>query len=376
MRTKILSILVLLPLPVVVFAQHSLQSQYNMFRADDEIVKQQVEYKDPGRSGENVLWDFSKLTSIDDGYTLSYASRDSSITITGTEHRTMYYYSLSGDSLLCRGYENPTTLMINERPELLLRFPVHYGDSTVSYYNGNGKYCDRLKISAMGTVSSHADAYGMIVLPDGDTLKNVIRVRTIKRIADGTELLFFHKKNAPKVFVTNDSIDYRLANDTVLMEVETYRWYTKGYRYPVFETVKSITNKHGEERKFFNTAFFYPPQDHYYLDEDEANQALLDSVRADGISPNPNPWAGLTYNFYPNPVETNLEIEVYLPKRANHVKMQLTDKIGHTVWEKRYGHWAEGINTAHIFMTPFVKGEYVLDMWFDGYRVGEKILKK
>ena len=138
---------------ISLFAQHSLQGKYNMFRPGDEIIKQQVEYKDPGRSGENVLWDFGKLTSINDSYTLDYSLSRDSMMIVGTEHRTMYYYSLTGDSLLCHGYENPTTLVINEQPELLLKFPVHYGNSTFSYYNGNGKYCDRLKISTMGTVA-------------------------------------------------------------------------------------------------------------------------------------------------------------------------------------------------------------------------------
>jgi len=130
-------------------ARGQLKSELNMFRPDDEIFKQQVEYKNPGRSGENVLWDFSRLTSIDDSYSLEYSSPDS-ILIAGSEHHTRYYYSLSGDSLLCHGYENSTALMVDERPELLLRFPVDYGDSTFCYYNGNGKYCDRLKSALWG----------------------------------------------------------------------------------------------------------------------------------------------------------------------------------------------------------------------------------
>jgi hypothetical protein len=40
-------------------AQHTLQSDLNRFRADNMLVKQQVSYKDPGRTGENVLWNFS-----------------------------------------------------------------------------------------------------------------------------------------------------------------------------------------------------------------------------------------------------------------------------------------------------------------------------
>ena len=369
------------------FAQHNLQSCYNMFRAGDEIVKQQVEYKDPGRSGENVLWDFSKLNIENEEYQLQYSSLNDSVII-GTEHHTRYYYSLSDDSLLCHGYENATTIMTDSRPELLMKFPVHYRDSTFCYYNGDGKYCNRLKISAMGTISAKADAFGMMILPGGDTLKNVIRVRTCKHIAEKTQPMYqpgplwIQDEDIEQTpGVSTDSIDYRLANDTVLLELETYRWYTKAYRYPVFETIKSITNRQGQEREFFNTAFFYPPQEHYYLDDDEENLALLEEEKGseeDTEIDNPqnnNPWLGLTYNFYPNPVETILEIEVYMPKQGE-VRMQLIDRMGKPVWNEKFGTWETGINATQIFMSPFVRGAYVLNMWFDDYMIGEIILKQ
>jgi hypothetical protein len=79
--------------------------------------------------------------------------------------------------------------------------------------------------------------------------------------------------------------------------------------------------------------------------------------------------------FYPNPAEVNLEIEVDLPKSGK-VRMQLADRSGILVWKKEYGTWNSGIHTVQVFMSPYVKGEYVLNMWFDEYRVGEIIMKK
>lgn len=285
----------------------------------------------------------------------------------------MYYYSISGDSLFCRGFENPTTLMMNEQPELLMKFPVNYGDSTFGYYNGNGRYCDRLRISAMGTTFSKADAYGMMVLPGGDTLKNVIRVHTIKKIADATETVIAGSDPQSSVQnrVSPDSIHHRLANDSVLLSVETYRWYARGYRYPIFETVKSITDKQGEERKFFDVAFFYPPQEHYVNEENENNE----ENKSNEGDENTHPWEGLTYNFHPNPVETILYIELYMPRQGA-VRMQLTDRLGRNLWQENYDVRQEGIHNMQILMSPYPKGEYVLNMWFDGYLVGEKVIKK
>ncbi len=381
---KLIVILVFIQCFTSIYGQHILKNNLNMLRPDDVIIKQQVSYKDPGRSGENVLWDFSKLNTENEEYKLQYSSRGDSV-IVGTEHRTMYYYSLSNDSLLLWGYENPTTIMTNELPELLMKFPVNYKDQRETYYNGNGKYCDRLSISAMGIITSEADAYGMMILPNKDTLKNVIRVRTFKRIAEETKpLMFCHPvldAGSPETTgVSSDSINFRMANDSLTLEVETFRWYSKGYRYPIFETVRSSVNRKSSEseQEYFNVAFFYPPQDHYYLEEDEANLAELqnDSVGVDNINPdNANPWKDLTYNIYPNPVIANLDIELLLPEPAN-IQIQLTDRQGRVMLKENWGPQPTGLLSRQIYMAPYVRGEYVLNIWLDGVGVSEKILKR
>lgn len=43
----------------IVIAQPVMDKDRNIMRSGDRIVKQQMEYKSPGRDGERVLWDFS-----------------------------------------------------------------------------------------------------------------------------------------------------------------------------------------------------------------------------------------------------------------------------------------------------------------------------
>ncbi len=364
---------------VQVFSQHTLQSKLNMFRPEDVVIKQQVSYKDPGRSGENVLWDFSQLETVDEEYNLSYFNQGDSLTV-GIEHRTKYYYALSNDSLLLWGFENPTTIVKNSQPELLLKYPAQYKDHIQSYYHGQGRYCEHMFLGAMGTTETEADAYGMMILPSKDTIKHVLRTRTFRRIVEDMYPLEydnpFPDKSVPKI--APDSIDYRLQTDTVVLELETYRWYVQGYRYPVFETVKSREIIHGEARDFFGTAFFYPPQEHYYLDGDEDNLAVLDSLEIEdhNIHLNTNPWEGLTYNHYPTPVVTNLEIEIYLPKPANKIRIQLSDRQGRLMLEEDWGSQPEGILTRQIYMGQCPKSEYVLNIRLDDYILSEKILKR
>ena len=56
------------------YCQTTLTQLYNEFRSGDCLVKQQVEYEAPGDSGENVLWDFSRLEPVNDHYELKYYS--------------------------------------------------------------------------------------------------------------------------------------------------------------------------------------------------------------------------------------------------------------------------------------------------------------
>lgn len=368
---------------IPIYSQHHLNISLNAFRPGDEIVKKQVSYKDPGRSGENVLWDFSRLDVNNEHYTLTYALNSDSL-ITGTEHHTKYYYSISNDSLLLWGYENPTTIMTNNQPELLMKFPVHYQDKTISYYTGKGRYCDRLSMETMGVIQNAADAYGMIILPNKDTLKHALRVKTVKWIAEET-LPLSRKKHvdiaqdniAP---ITTDSINYRLSNDSIIFGVKTFRWYVHGYRYPVFETVESVVKNKKHEEKHFHTAFFYPPEEHYYLDGDEQNLAILEEENNNILPPTntdvPNPWQKVTYNCYPNPTVTNLNIDIYLPKQGQ-LRMKLTDRLGQILLEEKWGDQPEGIFTRQIPMGEYIRGEYVLSIYFNQseYMISEKIIK-
>jgi len=56
---------------------HKLIFDRNAYRAADRIVKQQVEFKDPGSSGTQLTWDFSNLQLINDDYKLNYFIPDS-----------------------------------------------------------------------------------------------------------------------------------------------------------------------------------------------------------------------------------------------------------------------------------------------------------
>ncbi len=334
----------------------------NGLRAGDEIVKQQVEYKDPGRDGENVIWDFSKLESINDEYTLSYTepylinkdtyilgkdtilSKDvsSNELIIGTEHNTMYYYCLKNNKLWLLGHENPTTLLHYDKPLLTNIYPTNYKESMVDTYHSEGLYSSRIPFQTEGQVQIEADAYGMMILPSGDTLNHVLRTKTIQSIQEAGK-----------------------EKQTIL---ETYKWYSKGYRYPVFETVRTYEKQDTIESRKFETAFYFPPQDHFYLDHDKENLAVLDSLWNIGQKPEeipdptqPSNQLPLTYNFYPNPVVDYLTVEYYL-EQVTPVSIMIYSLEGKLVKTINKPKQNSGLLVEKIDCNSLSKGTYILNI--------------
>jgi hypothetical protein len=360
-----------------------LNTLHNHFRPGDVLIKQQVEFIEPGSSGGNKVWDFSKLKTINDEYTLTYslpplegdsvyilgdvrydkkkvADRE---LIVGTEH-TMYYYHLSGDSLLQTGHENPAVKLAYISPMILTQYPLNYGQSVSSAYKSEGLYSGTVDIRTQGTIVTSADAYGKIILPSGDTLSPILRVKTEQTI-----------QNIPDEFSVNTD-----ENDKG-KQLETCRWYSKGYRYPVFETIRNINLS--DSTQIFSTAFFFPPQDHLYLDTDPENQALLDELWKETEEKQAtDPTAKtvtlediMTCKIYPNPVLSVMNIEYELKQDAK-VSFELYSIEGLPVKKiaaksKTAGNYYETIDCS--FLHP---KNYVLRITANGVFVNEVIIKK
>jgi len=354
---------------------------YNGLRPGDEIIKQQVQYKDPGRNGANVLWDFGQLKSVNDQYMLDYtlpAMEGDSIyimgeerfpvkgmqpgsLIVGHEHNTMYYYRYTGNSLELIGHENPVVQLVYTPSLLQMAYPLNYGQSVNVDYSSDGLYSGNIPVPSKGSVTVNADAYGRMILPSGDTLGHVMRIKTLQVIEDIPTEYTDEGKNSTKV-------------------LESCKWYSKGYRYPVFETLRDIDLRDSTE--IFSTAFYFPPQDHFYLDDDPANLAVLDSLwniehRVDDITDpdNTNPKQQLTYNFYPNPVESYLTVEYFL-EEASAVTLSLFSLEGRQVKTLTRPAQSQGLYREQLDCSGLTKGTYILKIQTNYTTISDKVIKK
>lgn len=374
----------------ICYAQFTLEKQYVHMRANDTIVKQEVIYKDPGRSGSDVFWNFGKLRPAKIPYQVCYSGNDT-LTI-GEEHLTLYTHELNqGDSLFLKEYYSRATRFHAIVPELEFRYPFHYTDSIEGYFYGEGKYSGRLTFISQGRNKIKADAWGTMLLPGNDTLKNVIRICLQKdvceKISNSDSILL--KIHGDSSILSREQIQEHLQNDTVILRMKTYRWYAEGYRYPVFETVSCETFRFGLPVSYYTTAFYYPPEEHIYLENDPLNVELQEALKEKSLSANHScpdtdkekpdrPMLSdlsVYYNIYPNPVRDYLTLEYYLSDAAP-VSISLFDMGGRLLEKKDFDRQAAGVHTETLPMDVCPKGNYILHLVVADKVYTEKIIKE
>lgn len=381
MKKNLLLFTAIILIPFLLSAQQLiLDAEHNMFRPNDRIIKQQIEYKFPGDSGEDVIWDFNHLQPVNDEYELLY---EGDSVIIGREHRTCYKYLLQNDSLFFLGFENATTFFKNNQPELYLEFPIVYGKKNETYFYGQGKYSAVFNILSCGKSYIEADAYGKLILPDGEMLHNVLRVHRKKVI--NTQMIPLHNPDSLSYDnLFSDNIEFLLNNDSLRIETNTYSWYVEGYRYPVFETINTTTYKFDNVVSNSNTAFLFTPVEQYYgLDEDSYNslkreRSSLNGDSADKCENDSSEDSKDLSEIIELIIDVNantLRISYHLPEGSD-VRLLLSDVQGWLVYSGNMGNQPEGSHVAEIDLSALMPGEYGLGIFIGSNHIGRKIIKK
>lgn len=373
---KNLTASLLLFCPALCQAQTGIRYAQNKFRAGDELTKHQIAYKEPGRSGIHVLWDLGETEPTNENYELSYTEDEShkDSLIIGTEHRTMYYYHTTDNSLTLNGFENNTTKVSYDMPEVLLKFPMSYGDSISGCFHGTGTYCDKVALRTFGRYVTKADAAGMLILPDGDTIRNVLRIHTERSVygeyfhIDSLKTISKHPYSAERIDKQGDKCQTVIRNDV-------YRWYAQGYRYPILETLQTHTDEDGIENRF-TTAFYYPPSEQNNLEYDNENREIQERlILHGGDFRNPlSGKAGFTYNAYISD-DGVIRFEYGISSEAE-ISYAIYTPDGKTLYDSGTKRHAGGVYKEQFNTAGYAKGVYLINIRVNDNRYAEKILLK
>ena len=330
-----------------------LTTENNAYTAGDLVIKQQVEYKDVGTYGRGKTWDFSFLQPINEEYEVNYFypnSTDFSL-FCGQEPDARYYFRLRNDSLFAVGFENNTSIMRYETPELKLKFPLSFGDTLYSNFEGRGQYGRRVPMYVKGYTRVIYDADGTLKIPDFPNGVPAYRTHTRRYYTQATR-------------------------DSLQMKIDTYSWYVAGTRYPVFESVQTnvvriTTFQNGSEQAndttIFQTSFYYPPtqQTNIYNNEQDTENEQLTGAAA----------VFTEADWQPNPVVENLYISYKLTRNAT-VWFSVHSNGSIPLCQTPQQNLQAGYNQTIIPMSMLPTGTYSVYVHVDDMVLMQTIIKK
>ena len=148
----------------------------NRYRGYDVLEKKMVTVQSLNLNSKKGVWNLEEAKLSEETYNAEYSTETDTLRAVERNNRT--YFSQDRGAVSIIGSENFMEQMSYDMPETWLQFPMQVGDSVAGYFNASGPYCERFFMRRYGTYKTKADALGKLVLPQGDTLRNVIRLHT------------------------------------------------------------------------------------------------------------------------------------------------------------------------------------------------------
>ena len=320
----------------VLNAQVTLTKESHEFIPGSKHQSQRVEYQSPGESGQNIIWDFSKAETIGEMIkSNSDFEKDAEtgiIKVFRHEDQITFLYNISERGNEYLGYENKAYKLLFNKPLLKTQYPQTFGNYIEGAYEGTLSYGADRSYPVSGTYSTHGDATGTIILPNGDKYP-VLRVHTTQNIdADGGSA----------------------------SQIDKYLWYAQDVRLPLFVSIQNYTIKKDGTKALRSQESYYSP-------------VLKSGSVETGIS---NVEKTVAYKVFPNPFQDNIELSYDLPKETL-VKIELFDskgtKLSTLVSQTQSGAVSFTENVSQYTQS---QGTYFLKMQFGNQVYTEKLLKK
>lgn len=371
---KLLFIIITMAVCLTISGQQISQSN-NRYRGNDVLEKKQITVKGFSLSNTKGVWNLEEAELSEESYNTEYTTETDTLMAVERGNRT--YYSQDRGAVSIIGSENFMELMSYDMPETWLQFPMQVGDSVAGYFNASGLYCERFFMRRYGTYKTKADALGMLVLPQGDTLRNVIRLHTERYVGTITVPIDTMEKKIPAFTV--DSIIRHLAPDTAKVREDVYRWYAEGYRYPVLEA-KTLSYR---DSLLTEEMYYCPPDMQRTLANDEENEQirtrLAEEERARWLASSPNEDSnpksrgknGFTYNL-PQDDNSDLVTINYSTDHATKMTALVTNALGY-VYRRTDQSCAVGSGQTTIDCSGLHHGQYILYINVDGEKYVEKV---
>jgi hypothetical protein len=312
-------------------AQVTLTKATHGFTSGQSHQCQEVTYQAPGNAGTNLVWDFSQAVLKDKA-----PASDSNIeeSFDGGNIKAIrndgctFFYNITEKGNEYIGYQVGNTTLRFSEPILKTKYPQTLGTQFEGKFNGTlttegSDYVRRVE----GNYSTHADALGTIILPDGASLP-ALRVRTTE--SDGAR------------------------------ELVKYLWYAQDVKYPIFVTTEEYEISGQDARILRGGSSFV----NITIEKITQSATGLQDLKA------------ATYKVFPNPFKDEIQLSYYLPEKTN-VTIALYSSNGTKLSTLVSGQTQIGNNSVSQNVAKYTSapGVYLLKIQLGDKIYTEKIVK-
>lgn len=346
MNVQKIAIIALLLFSSATYAQNSLSTASNALRADS-LQQENINFVEAGMSGEKVIWEAVEASEASHGKTLMQVYDIDGQMVLDDGH-SLTSYLPSADSMLISRIETPLYQMNYSEPIVAMTFPFLYGSSNTAPFRGTGDYEGKLALAEMGTNTVTADGYGSLILTEGDTLRNVIRVHT-QRNADVT--------------ITGIVSDEDFG--TLQKATSIYEWYARGYRYPVLRTIEEQISKDGTLLRTVQNAYCITPEEQELLD-DLVNEDIRMNDSIAYAASNPVSNMHVETNGYSATLTYDLATDA-------HISMTLANTQGMVYWRYDAYETADEEHSHTILLSGLPHGQYIIHLNANGQNCSSKV---
>lgn len=345
---KLITLSSALALTISCFAQYSLSFEANGLRKGDYRNMKQITYVEQSQSGANQVWDFSKSTIVKDFYIEQNEDIANSSTDgyrlscdEGGEKNTLF--EITPNEKRYYGLQTEHSRMTLEEPVVDLFFPFSYQDKKMGNYSGSTETSNSTRYFD-GTYVTSADAWGTVIMPDGNVFYNVLRVKVVKEYVEN------YGKSEYKITSVR------------------YQYFAEGARYPIIITVEQDYTPIGNACKCSNSKYtaMFMEQPAVYKNDAITIQKSKKANNAEISSFN--------YLATPNPFTESINVAFNLDKEAK-VIIEILDLTGNSLL-KLFNEEIEAGQYAYDFQTSgLFPGTYVLSLNVNGKVYTNKMLK-
>lgn len=241
--------------PYWMYGQQPLLADRNMPIDGMSVSLRQIILPEIKQCDDGKVWDLRNANVSDDGIKISYNYHlKNTSELLKTTPYGIWRYTIIGDSICEIGSETRLNNLHYVRPIVDMLFPLSFGDTLSGYFLAKGRYCEEVPYLTLGHYRTRVFECGTVIVPEGDTIQNVICVEQSLVSTDKWVACFDTLKNYKHT--SDDSIAYQLANASFLRNEVKCRWYAENSRYPFLETKEAKIIQNGHTTQLQNIAYY------------------------------------------------------------------------------------------------------------------------